>query len=213
MGTSHFSWWLAPLGAERGHFQRAAPTMPLTALLFLQGGFDRAGSGGEGCWGPWVAWGRREGDTRTPGCAGSQPHGCALLLQAPQSPGSHPTNPFPEMLLAFGGGCISPSPSSACPAIPQSALQLLKSALSRGGSRSCANKNNFPASARAESGSAGTRSEGWRLPGACSCQEGSRFPCVIGCLGDVAPRGGISRDSSPARSSRTGAGAMQLIIE
>lgn len=43
--------------------------------------------------------------------------------------------------------------------------------------------------------SAGTRSEGWRLPGVCSCQEGSTFPCVIGCLGDVSPQAGISRDS------------------
>lgn len=58
--ASPFSWWLAPLGAEQGHFQHAAPMMPpsLTALLFLQGGFDRAGPGGEGCWEPWVGWGR-----------------------------------------------------------------------------------------------------------------------------------------------------------
>lgn len=154
--ASHFLWWLAPLGAEQGHFQHAAPMMPpsLTALLFLQGGFDRAGPGGEGCWGPWVGWGI---GTKDRNLAGSQSHGCALLLQALQSPGSHLINPFPEMLLAFGGSCISMSLSSACPAIPQSALQLLKSALSRGVGRNLANKNNFPASARAESGSAVSR--------------------------------------------------------
>lgn len=68
--------------------------------------------------------------------------------------------PFPAMLLAFRGSCISNgkmSPSSVRPAIPQSALQLTESALSRGGGGSRANKNNFPVSARAESGSAVSR--------------------------------------------------------
>lgn len=37
--------------------------------------------------------------------------------------------------------------------------------------------------------SAGACSEGWRLPGACSCQEGLGFPCIISCLGDVSRSG------------------------
>lgn len=146
--------------------------------------------------------------------AGSQSQGCALLLQAPQCPGSHLINLFPEMLLAFGGSCISMSRSSACRAIPQSALQLLKSALSRGGGRSHANKNNFPASARAESGSA-VRRDPQRglasarrvlLPGGLKISMRYRLPG--GCISS----GWHLKGLSPACSSLTGAGAKQVLI-
>jgi len=133
---------------------------PLAALLFLQGGFDGAGCGGEGCRGPREGWGRGT-EGRTP---------CWLTLPGLCPAPGHPPGtavPWQPPYKSFCRWYCWHSEAAAFPrqdepilmrsAIPQSALQLARSTLSRGGGGSRANKNNFPASARAESGSAVSR--------------------------------------------------------
>lgn len=97
------------------------------------------------------------------------------------------------------------SSSSACPAVPQSALQL-RVPLAREVVKAMLIKIIFlqvPGLSQAPL-SAGTSSKGWRLPGAWSCQEDLGFPCVIGCTGDVSQSGWHLTGTDPSMQQPNG---------
>ena len=153
-----------------------------------------------------------EGEQRDGRFAGSPCRGCALLLatlQAPQSPGSHLTNPFAggtvgiRRQLRFHGQmspslCARQSHKVLCssPGAPLAGevveAALIKIIFLR-----------VPGLSQALL-SAGTCSERWRLPGECFCQEGSGFPRVVACLGDVSRLGWHRKGTVPSMQQPDG---------